>query len=433
MILLAKIRKPHDKPASLIAHARFNPCFAEVNAFQGRYRILMGGAGSGKSCNLAQDFVCKMLDERFQDAHLLVVRKYASSHLDSTFAELCAAARRVCGPSWKTYFECSRSALLFRSRATSATALFRGMKDIDQREKIKSISAPHGKICWIWCEEATELDADDLELLDDRLRGALPPPLYYQISLSFNPVSASHWLKARFFDAPTEDAIVHTSTFRDNCFLDAHYETHMRQRAERDPEGYRVYGLGQWGRASGQILTHFSVADFPRDPSAFDALALGTDFGFNHPHATLLIGLRDGTLSLLDEWIGREMDTAEIAAALEAHFASRWPQLDAKAAIMWCDSAEPDRIKTLRRFGWNARPVKKGPGSVIAQIDWLRSHPLRVNADCAHAIEELQNWRWSQEPKSGRFLDEPAPGHDDAIAALRYGIEGWRRDAKIAF
>lgn len=430
---VSPLPKTPKKPEQLIAHAQFNPCFSEVNAFRGRYRILMGGAGSGKSCNLAQDFICKMLDPRFQNANLLVVRKFASSHADSTFAELCAAAQRICGPDWRRYFETRKQPLLFRSRVTGAVAFFRGMKDAAQREKIKSIQAPIGKICWIWCEEATELDADDLEVLDDRLRGALESPLFYQVSLSFNPVSASHWLKARFFDAVCPDAFVHTSTFRQNCFLDPDYERRMLRRAEHDPEGFRVYGLGEWGRVCGQILTHFQVTDIPPDPFRFDALALGSDFGFNHPHATLLLGLRDGTVSILDEWIGREMDTAEIAAALEEHFARRWPRLDAKNIVMWCDSAEPDRIKTLRRFAWNARPVKKGPGSVIAQIDWLRSHPLAVNAACSQTIAELQNWHWLREPKSGRLLDEPAPHNDDAIAALRYGVEGWRQDAKISF
>ena len=29
--------------------------------------------------------------------------------------------------------------------------------------------------------------------------------------------------------------------------------------------------------------------------------------------------------------------------------------------------------------------------------------------------------------KTGQYLDEPVPFQDDAMAALRYGIEGWRK------
>ena len=41
---------------------------------------------------------------------------------------------------------------------------------------------------------------------------------------------------------------------------------------------------------------------------------------------------------------------------------------------MWCDSAEPDRIKTWKGAGYRAKGVDKGgsAGSVKAQIDWLK-------------------------------------------------------------
>ena len=64
-------------------------------------------------------------------------------------------------------------------------------QDQGQREKVKSITFRTGKLCWIWAEEATELLAEDIDTLDDRLRGKLDNKnLYYQLTLSFNPVSA---------------------------------------------------------------------------------------------------------------------------------------------------------------------------------------------------------------------------------------------------
>ena len=91
-------------------------------------------------------------------------------------------------------------------------ALGRGMADIRQRERVKSISFASGKLCWIWCEEATKFEQEDVEILDDRLRGVLPNEnLYYQITLSFNPVSSAHWIKRRFFDAPSDNTIIQFS------------------------------------------------------------------------------------------------------------------------------------------------------------------------------------------------------------------------------
>lgn len=42
------------------ASAQFNPVFRPVNEWHGRYRILKGSAGSGKSVNIAQDYIAKL-------------------------------------------------------------------------------------------------------------------------------------------------------------------------------------------------------------------------------------------------------------------------------------------------------------------------------------------------------------------------------------
>lgn len=77
-------------------------------------------------------------------------------------------------------------------KLTGSEIIFKGFNDIKAKEKIKSIQVANGKLTWIWAEEATELRFEDLQILDDRLRGILPPNLYYQITLTFNPISAQH-------------------------------------------------------------------------------------------------------------------------------------------------------------------------------------------------------------------------------------------------
>ena len=72
------------------AAARFNPVFRQVNEWRGRYRILKGSAGSGKSVNIAQDYIAKLSDPIYAGANLLVVRKVEETNRDSTFAELQA-------------------------------------------------------------------------------------------------------------------------------------------------------------------------------------------------------------------------------------------------------------------------------------------------------------------------------------------------------
>lgn len=56
----------------------------------------MGSAGSGKSVDIATDYILKLSDIKYKGANLLVVRQTETSHKDSTFAELNRAIDK-CG------------------------------------------------------------------------------------------------------------------------------------------------------------------------------------------------------------------------------------------------------------------------------------------------------------------------------------------------
>ena len=325
------------------AAARFNPVFRSVNEWRGRYRILKGSAGSGKSVNIAQDYIAKLSDPAYAGANLLVVRKVEETNRDSTFAELQAAIYRMFGPYAGRFWKINLNPLALECKTTGNRIIFRGVKDQRQREKVKSITFKSGKLTWIWCEEATELLPEDVDILDDRLRGHLDNPnLFYQITMTFNPVSATHWIKARYFDKADPDVLTHHSTYRTNRFIDPAYARRMERRKLEDPEGYQVYGLGEWGELGGLILTNFEVHDFPTDQDRFDGFYYGQDFGFNHADALLGIGWKDGEIYVTSEIYAFEKDTEEIIAL--ARKACIDPRVE-----MFCDSAEPDRIKMWQK------------------------------------------------------------------------------------
>ena len=405
---------------------QWNEIFRPVNSCRKRYRILKGSAGSGKSVNVAQDYIKKLSDDKYRGANLLVVRKVDESNRDSTFAELQSAIYRMFGELADKVWRINMNPLSMECRLTGNRIIFRGMKDAAQREKVKSITFKTGKLTWIWCEEATELMPEDVDILDDRLRGVLENPnLFYQITMTFNPVSATHWLKARYFDKEDPDVFTHHSTFRDNRFIDAEYYRRMERRKIEDPEGYRIYGLGEWGEIGGLILTKWVAKEFPTTPEHFDAMALGQDFGFNHPNAILLLGWKDGNVYICDELYLREHDTNEIIPKAAEKFDRR--------LLMYCDAAEPDRIRTWQQAGWRAVRADKGPGSVKAQIDWLKGRKIFVHPQCVNTIRELQTWKWERDKDSGDWLDEPTKLGDDAMSALRYGTESWRHGANFSW
>lgn len=401
----------------------FNKIFKEFNQSTARYRIAKGSAGSGKSVNIAQDYILKLSDMRYHGANLLVVRGTEASHKDSTYAELCKAVGKMgLSKAW----EIGKTPLELYCKATGNGIIFRGFNDERARERVKSITFRNGELTWIWCEEATDLREADVDILDDRLRGVLAnPSLFYQMTFSFNPVSAQHWIKRRFWDYDSPDVFKSHSTYLDNRFIDEAYHRRMMRRKEVDPDGYRIYGLGEWGELGGLILTNFVIEEgLSQNPDDYDMVLYAQDFGYNHANCILYIGFRDDEIYVLDEIYVFEKDTSEIIELAEAKNFSH-------SRLMYCDSAEPDRIKMWKKAGYHALPVKKDPGSVNAQIDYLKQRLIHIDAHCTDTIGEIRQWKWVKDEKTGLYLDKPTPFMDDAMAALRYGIEPVRRKNRL--
>ena len=399
-----------------------NSVFKEFNRSKQRYRVAMRSAGSGKSVNIATDYVLKLSDKKYQGANLLVVRQTETSHKDSTFAELCSAINR-CGLDRFWSVKTSPS-LYLENKVTGNSIIFRGFSDERARERVKSITVKHGKLCWIWCEEATEIQESDIDILDDRLRGVLPDNLYYQITFSFNPISSSHWIKRRFWDWESPDVCKCHSTYLQNRFIDEAYHKRMERRKEVDPEGYKIYGLGEWGELGGLILTNFVIEDVDTSFDRYDKVLYSQDFGYNHANCILEIGFKDDEIYVLRELYVHEKDTDEIIQMANEM------SID-KHKKMWCDSAEPDRIKMWQKAGYKAEGVKKEQGSVNAQIDYLKQHKIHINGCCLNTIQEIQQWKWQKHKTSGLYIDTPVDFMDDAMAALRYSVENYRRNRRV--
>ena len=394
-----------------------NRCFKEVDRSKKRYIIMKGSAGSGKSMDTAQHYILRLMND--PGRNLVCVRKADVTNRDSTFAELQSAIFRMFGESYKHYWKINTSNMIVECRANHNQVIFRGMNDDKQREKLKSITFKRGKLTDVWIEEATELTQADFEIIDDRLRGELPEGQFYQIRMTFNPVSAHHWIKKQFFDRSDPDVLAHHSTYRDNRFIDAAYYRRMERRREVDPDGYQIYGLGEWGEVGGLILKNYVIEEFDRSPENFDYIVNAQDFGFNHANCIGEVGFKDGDLYLFQELYVYEMDTDEIIQAAEGRFNKKYK--------MWCDSAEPDRIRMWHKAGYRASGVKKEPNSVHAQIDYLKQHRIHIYPSCTNTIKEIQQWKWKKDDKTNTYLDEPVPFFDDAMAMLRYSVEEERK------
>ena len=210
------------------SNAAFFPLYFDEH----RYLVLCGGGGSGKSIFAGRKVLERCINE--PGHRWLVCRKVAKTLRTSCFDQLRGQLRQHYP---RERVKINRSEMTI-SLGNGSTILFAGLDDV---EKLKSIYGITG----IWIEEASELEEGDFNQLDIRLRDETRE--YKQIILSFNPISITHWLKKRFFDAPDERAKTHRSTYRDNPFLPEEARRTLEEFRERDPYYYQVYCLGEWG------------------------------------------------------------------------------------------------------------------------------------------------------------------------------------------
>jgi phage terminase large subunit len=244
------------------------------------------------------------------------------------------------------------------------------------------------------------------------------------MTFSFNPVSAQHWIKRKYWDYESEDIFKCHSTYLDNRFVDDSYHKRMMMRKEQDPDGYMVYGLGEWGELGGLILSNYTIEKLSKDFSDYDSVHYAQDFGYNHADCILEVGFKDDEIYIIRELYVHEKDTEEIIQlANNMGFDRR--------KTMYCDSAEPDRIKMWQKAGYRASGVKKEQGSVKAQIDYLKQHKIHIDGSCVNTIKEIGQWKWQKDKTSGLYIDAPVDFMDDAMAALRYCIEPYRRNRRM--
>lgn len=223
-----------------------NDAFANLLWDQHRYLVLMGGGGSGKSIFAGRKILERVTSE--PGHRYLICRKVGKSLRNSCYAQLISQANELY--AWAKP-RANKSDLTINF-ANGSQIIMSGLDDV---EKLKSIYGITG----IWLEEASELLESDFNQLDIRLRDQSEH--YQQIIITFNPISATHWLKKRFFDRADPRAVTHRSTYRDNRFLPDEAIRTLESFRETDPYYYQVYALGQWGVTGKTVFDGQAVSD----------------------------------------------------------------------------------------------------------------------------------------------------------------------------
>lgn len=375
-----------------------------------RYRVCKGSRGSKKSKTAALNMIYRLFE--FPESNGLCVRRYSNTLRDSVFSDLKWAIHRF---GLDTHFECTVSPMQITRRATGQKILFRGL---DDGLKITSISVDRGVLCWVWIEEAYEIsNEDDFNKLDLSIRGEVPEGYFKQITLTFNPWSASSWLKARFFDAPDEDIFTKTTTWQCNEWLDDSDRAIFLKMKESNPRRYRIEGEGEWGIAEGLIYTNVVCEEFDAEEvRAISGVksAFGLDFGFTDPNAFICLLVDNAAMRLyvFDEWYKTAVTNKAIAEQIKS--------MGYGGQRIICDCAEPKSIAELRDEGIRAEPSRKGADSVNHGIQLIQNYKIVVHPRCTEFKKEIDNYCWGKD-RDGRLTDKPDHEFSHGPDAMRYG------------
>lgn len=389
--------------------------------FKGRYRVCKGSRASKKSKTMALNTITKMME--YPQANMLVIRKTGRTLKDSCFTELKWAVHRLGVDAW---WDFKLNPLEATYKPTGQKIYFRGL---DDPLKVTSITVDVGCLCWMWIEEAYEINKeDDFNVLDESIRGEVPEGLYKQITLTFNPWNERHWIKKRFFDAPpSPDILAMTTNYMCNEWLDEADIRMFEDMKRRNPRRYAVAGLGGWGIVDGLIYENwreeaFDIENVRKRPGI--ASAFGLDFGYTNDPTAFFCGLLDvqnKQLFVFDEMYEKGMSNKRIAEKIQ--------ELGYGKEHITADSAEPKSIDELKSLGLRVKGAAKGKDSIQNGIQWIQDLEIIIHPRCVNFLTEISNYTWDTD-KFGTKLNAPIDDFNHLMDAMRYALEKYIAEKK---
>ncbi len=269
---------------------------------------------------------------------------------------------------------------------------------VDQPQKVRG-----RKRTVLFVNEANELALEDWRQLVLRTTD--------KILIDYNPSDEFHWIYDQVLTR--DDCSFYQTTYKDNPFLPQTVIDEIERLKDVDENYWRVYGLGERGISRATVFTHWK--EIEQIPDGWKLQCYGMDFGYTNDPTSIVAIWTDGVGFALDEIVYTTgLTNHAIAQTLRDAGVAR-------ADVVIADSAEPKSIDEIHGHGFNIHPCRKGPDSIRAGIDYMRSRPLMITSRSINGIKELRNYKY-KEDKNGKQLNEPVDAFNHFIDAARYGI-----------
>ena len=196
-------------------------------------------------------------------------------------------------------------------------------------------------------------------------------------------------------------------------------------RRDLDEQSFRQEYEASFEHFSGQIY-RWEMRDLPANGWRWDEVFYGGDFGYSVNPSVLVKIYRKADEFWVEEKLYKPgLTNQALGAAVKAAGVGEYDPV-------YFDSSEPKSIEELCQCGLNVIPAQKGPDSVRAGIDYVRSKKVYIARGSNNIEREMRSYCWKTD-KGGAELPEPVKQNDHAMDAIRYGIFTHMKRAGVFF
>lgn len=359
--------------------------FEDLMTSQKRINVFQGSSRASKTFNILIYFVYKLLQE--ENKVLSIVRKTLPALKGSVlrdFKEVLVMFGIYNPDDWHTgdaYYKLGSNIIEWFS--------------VDDETKVRG-----RKRDYLFINEATEVGYDEYIQLILRTAGL--------VVIDLNPSLWKSWI----YDLEGKDDVAyHITTYKDNPFLPQTQIDEIEKLRDRDPNLWRVFGLGLKGVPTRQVFTHYQLYyELPPDAKI---LGYGIDWGYSDPSSLVAVYKHGETIFCEEKLYLRNITIPDFIYKIKDLGINLRDDFIA-------DSANPQAIEELKRNGINCKPVSKK--SILHGIDLIKRSELYVNVTSKNLLDELNSYVWKVD-KSGNNLDEPSDDNNHLIDGIRYVLE----------
>ena len=383
-----------------------NNKYKSLYSSEGRYHVITGGRGSGKSFGIN----VFLLHLTYEKGHKILFTRYTMTSASMSIIPEFLEKIDLMGVA--EHFEVTKAEI--KNKLTGSSIIFSGVKTSsgDQTAKLKSINA----VTTFVLDEAEELtDEEVFDKIDFSVR---VKGVKNRCILILNPTTKEHWIYQRFFqNRGVPDGhnggmdninYIHTTYLDNEKHLSKSFIAGLEDMRERRPEKFNHQIMGGWlDRAEGVIFTDWSIGDFPRDMD----VVFGSDFGFSVDPSTLVEVAVDKKMKKI--WLRQHYYKASLSTSQLYELNRRY----AGKNLIVCDNSEPRLLSEFKMKGLNVTPTVKRKGSIITGIELMRDYHITVDSKSIDLIKEFNNYSWKMKGSV------PRDDWNHAIDGSRYAIE----------